>query len=857
MLRRRGLRLGSLWWPSGASRWAMFHGLATDNDLAAIRNNLKNTGYQSEDSEGALLYGPGQLVLSEENQQFKTVGKITATMFMLPARPLFDITGQNGLNLLTLVDDRFGWWFRDSGNITVVDGETTWGDLFDQIAIALGVDINYDVDPDTDAIPETYLYPGHGLAAQYEQTPLLLDAVAYNVGQRIVVELDGSVYSFTATSSYDMMQDNISDLDADDPESLFIEGGGFLSSADQALLLPSAVRVVFPRSVGYVDLGQSYAVDVTLAELDIEDLGTQGNGNVKTFHDTCGAEGPTQSAPLNATVLDDLATQIATDWYFHQLAPLDAKFEGIVEWGIEGLSEAVEWVYVSGEVSTRVYRPAWNDLTEELLHGPAPVQPPAWIKVISGSGQTVQVTGGQERTIVANLFLGDGVLFNVSKDFTAADIGATLSGTGIALGTIIEDVDSADEAVMSEPATAAAEGAPITVTQADKKTTAYAGVVEVWDHDEASWFYWDQEHQEWVLDDGSVDWSAVQASVWFRGVNDEVPSANVRYQARLLDEDEDGVPIWAGAIPSTGAWVRVLSTTPQSVLLGGRQITDAVLVAGNATVSSPAQANFTSADVGKYVTGSGVPQQRTVTDAAFTAGSNVVVSDTAGFMSTDVGTAFVCENASINTTIASVLSLASATLNQTSSFTLSGETATIGTNTTIAAVSPAVPPSTASSATLSQYANANESPGTIQVGTCFLPVYSAIIDSWVDASCGFATGADVYFREVNDRVPNTEIYQCWLLDTAINGGQIWATRFEPPPAPPECTGPITVGTFVDQITCSDGQLSWQTVTITAEDETLCHLNYSFGSGQCLPLNPPPSPSPPPLPTDILFGGSDW
>jgi hypothetical protein len=601
-LRRRGVHLGSLYWPRDASRFGVAYLLATDSNLANIRAKL--SAQVSQETGSAIAFGPGELIISEENQQFQTVGKVTASMWMLPARPLSSIIGQQGMNLITLVDDRYWWWFRDTGQIAIVPGETTWADLYDLTAQALGVDIEYD------AISPNYLEPGAGLAAQYEQSPMLLDAIAYNVGQRICVDLDGSVHAYSQSSSQQILQGTLSLLQADAPRTMFRTGGGFISAKDRPLLLPSAVRVAFPRSVGYVDLGQSYAVEISLADLNIQELGTVGNGNIKLFHDSCAAEGPTASTPINATSLTNLAKQIAIDWYLYQLGPLDSKFEGVVDWTIEGLSDSVTWTFVKGELSTRVTRPSWNCLVEELLHGPAPTEPPCWVKVINSTPQTITLTSGSTRSITATVSSGERILINQNADFTDKDRGASVSGTGIPSNTTILDLDGSSQAVMSNAATETLGSVSLALSGSGKTLQGFSGVVEQFIDSTGTWLYWDAQHQQWATDSDSINWSQVVSSVWFRGANNETPTSNVRYQCRLLGQDENGVPIWGSAISPAGlASIKVTSANP-AVIYIGRQVTDGVLN-GTTTLTS-ATANFTNADSGSYLIGNGIPAGTTV-----------------------------------------------------------------------------------------------------------------------------------------------------------------------------------------------------------------------------------------------------
>jgi hypothetical protein len=180
------IRLGSLVWPTGAQRFAHFHGIADSDSLAQIRAQVyAGGGYQAQ-----------PLVISDG------VTVVSPSLWMLPPRPLSQVAGPVGRWLLTLTDSRLFWWSRAAA-ITVTGGTTTWQDLYASLASALGITLA--VDP----IPAAYLMPPPDLATQYEALPPLLDAAAYSVGQRIVYGLDGTARAWNATSSLSQLAANL------------------------------------------------------------------------------------------------------------------------------------------------------------------------------------------------------------------------------------------------------------------------------------------------------------------------------------------------------------------------------------------------------------------------------------------------------------------------------------------------------------------------------------------------------------------------------------------------------------------------------------------------------------------------
>ncbi len=216
--RDRPIKLGSLYWPVGASRWAQGHFLATESQLADIR------------TAGGLL-AARTLTIDDGTKSISTA------MYALPPRPLtqippdgdtarlskwtlpveFDAGAGEPLYLLTLVDDRYYWWHRVTPGandlaivegLQVVGGSTfgslwSWQDVFDALAGGLGITIY------ADTINAAYLYPPAALASFQEFLPLVLDLAAFSVGHRVVRQLDGTVKTQSATTARTAMQAQI------------------------------------------------------------------------------------------------------------------------------------------------------------------------------------------------------------------------------------------------------------------------------------------------------------------------------------------------------------------------------------------------------------------------------------------------------------------------------------------------------------------------------------------------------------------------------------------------------------------------------------------------------------------------
>jgi hypothetical protein len=339
----RPVKIGALWWPWGASRWATFHGLVTDAQLARVRQLV----YAAPGRYRAL-----ELVVDDRRQG----REVRTDLFMLPPRPLSQIPGGNGLWLLTLVDDRYFWWERSSA-VSVAGGTTTWAQLLAGIAAALGVTLA------VEAVPAAYLKPATDLAASYDSLPPLLDAALASVGQRLVRRLDGTVLSqgpVAAVAAADRQAETWKRK----------KGGAFALGAaphDLQAALPARVDVVFPRNDSGLPSALTHTVSVALASLALPEFrGVPGHSGAHVIKDGAAANFTGGGTPVNDAELNLAARQAARDWYRWKLSRWDVKYNGIAPWVPEG-GHDIEWVLSEAEQATRVQR-SEGELHEPLSH---------------------------------------------------------------------------------------------------------------------------------------------------------------------------------------------------------------------------------------------------------------------------------------------------------------------------------------------------------------------------------------------------------------------------------------------------------------------------------------------------------
>ncbi len=167
----RPIKLNTLYWPYGASRFARAHFVVTSSQLESIQKVVLKQGGQES---GKFTFKDG-------------TNAIVCDLWMLPSTPLAQCAENAEMYVLNLVDDRYYWW----GQYVNFQSETEislWEDLYENIAASIGTPIT--VDP----IPEAYLGPNSSYTTELGRlVPEVLDAIAFSVQQRLVRSFDGSL----------------------------------------------------------------------------------------------------------------------------------------------------------------------------------------------------------------------------------------------------------------------------------------------------------------------------------------------------------------------------------------------------------------------------------------------------------------------------------------------------------------------------------------------------------------------------------------------------------------------------------------------------------------------------------------
>lgn len=312
-------RLNTLYWPTGATRWARGFFLATGE---AKRKILQ----RSHDGNTAL-----PLKMGEDGSYIET------KLFLLPPRPLSGIVPgkpDETLWLIPLVDERYWWQFRSTEDLEISEGESeeegvisSWDDLFDEIGSAIGVTVEIPT-----AIPASYKSPDHvEFTRRYENAAMMLDAAALSVGKRIVRRLDGTVRAESFDDADTVVEEN-------DELSYSVVAGGDID----AVALPAKVLVTFPKWRHYrlLQRGQVYKVEKTPD--DAETVASTFKLIRSTFHADYSSD---TSPPANTSDLDALAQVIADDFYGWFGRQFDKTFAGVHQWQPTGFDDCAVWEF--------------------------------------------------------------------------------------------------------------------------------------------------------------------------------------------------------------------------------------------------------------------------------------------------------------------------------------------------------------------------------------------------------------------------------------------------------------------------------------------------------------------------------
>ena len=325
------VRIGVLHWPQGASRWASFHAVLTEDQLSQIDPQYPGVAstYVSGSSADTLCNDrEWVLVLDDGNPG----NKITTTLHPFSPVPLQDISGKIKYYLVTLVDERFYWWWR-AGQVTITEGVTTWSNVFTQASSVL------EISPSVDFIDPALDRPTRLMGSNFLPAPLVLDAAAWACGMRVVRLFDGSVEIQTPENGKAIYDTAVAAWDA---QRL---AGGQSTQGYLVWDVPEKICVAFNKvSAGQIITGQ-YAVTIDLNDTAIPEFATVGGrcGTLPVFAQllaSVAADG--SGTPSNLSTLTAYAKKWAERYYRWYLRRPNLHYAGVVPFQPTGLVDATE-----------------------------------------------------------------------------------------------------------------------------------------------------------------------------------------------------------------------------------------------------------------------------------------------------------------------------------------------------------------------------------------------------------------------------------------------------------------------------------------------------------------------------------
>ena len=304
-------KINTLYVPStGATRWTVGLFLIEDTTWQKIAGAL------ASDSSGTLA------ITDTRSGGLASTQTLSATLYALTPRKISQDSNP-ALYILPLVDERYFWQFCDLGNWTPTNGSTTWKQLLDQINSNIPSDITV-----TTGIESEYAKPDPlEFARAFQNAAQLVDAIAASTGRRLCCDLLQSgdpATGFTldkasdAETDYQTFKANQFDWIAGGKNS---QSGGENSCYGKT---PPNLTVLFSEHVGHLPFGTSgstaglYAKTVSASDANADGQIDEPTLAEWTIFSTAAADITglsSGSTPNNQGDLDNLATQIATDWY--------------------------------------------------------------------------------------------------------------------------------------------------------------------------------------------------------------------------------------------------------------------------------------------------------------------------------------------------------------------------------------------------------------------------------------------------------------------------------------------------------------------------------------------------------------
>ncbi len=305
--------LNRLWWPTGASRWGTFYGLAD----FATKNAIVSVCYAG----GQATLEPLVLEIEDDGSaqwdllQAQGRTRAAVNMLLLPPEPLAfalpmvpveelpeDPALCHSLWLLRLVDERYLFQHRTTGNLESSATES-WANLFAALGNSLGV--SGPLQPAT--IVNDWQYPSPLLAGDFRNAAVLMDCAAESIGRRFWT--NGTGYGITNVYPFVPGENDLPDALTYTAGLKWPIAGGRADVGNSSL--PATLRVAFPwRDKGGSGGWYTYGVGIDEALPGFSGVA----GDTMTIRSTMEATG-TSTTPDNESTRETLASEIAEAFY--------------------------------------------------------------------------------------------------------------------------------------------------------------------------------------------------------------------------------------------------------------------------------------------------------------------------------------------------------------------------------------------------------------------------------------------------------------------------------------------------------------------------------------------------------------
>lgn len=301
-------KINTVFWPTGATRFAQGLFLIDGANLQAIINQMGGSGGLNEND-------PQPFVMTTlENST-----GIATPMYLLPARPISpsNVPSDRRLWILPLVDVRYFW----AQMPVPVFSPQSWNAAFAELASSLEATIWVDSIPAAYGVPDPTEW-----TRSYENSAMLLDAAAATIGMRFVADWATGSFQYRIVSATTAASDYAMNASTQIPP---IAGDDF-SLYSVASQTPGQVLTVY-RNVS--------ASDVSSLSSLVEASGPSDPNQTKTFFTTL------YETRVLSTFANDLSEQLAEDYYAWLAARYDIEYTGILGWHPSGFDDFILWEY--------------------------------------------------------------------------------------------------------------------------------------------------------------------------------------------------------------------------------------------------------------------------------------------------------------------------------------------------------------------------------------------------------------------------------------------------------------------------------------------------------------------------------